>query len=181
LKKLYSFSEAGILPRPIRFTIVDEKRNTSGDLGVTKFELHNDSESDDIADASEEGNNETSSLSNRPDNTLTLRLTVGNIGTDDCYRYDMRLPNTKAKQMAKHRLAEIAVCDLLGSEILEDDIDDDEEEDPITATGYDWEIPVSAESNVTSYIYGILWNLQTYQVSCLLPFAQITVSNVSLQ
>ena len=105
---------------------------------------------------------------------LLVRLSLGQPGTDDFYTYELWRPKSQGSKGAKLELAAIAVSDLLGFELPNGDVSDDDDEGYFSAdTGYDWEIKVAAEGKVDSYLYGILWNLQTYQVSLVVVFLRV--------
>ena len=95
---------------------------------------------------------------------MLVRLSLGVPGTEDSYTYELWWPKKSRWRAAQHKLADIAICDLLGLDSPDDDVVDDEDDDVSSEASYDWQLRVAAESKVESYIYGILWNLQTYQV-----------------
>ena len=157
--RLYSLVDSGVLPKPVKFTIVDdgseEDANGNDFYGIDENE-DEESDPDEVdeenlaEDDSEEGNGHLE----------LIRLSLGEEGTEDCHTYDLWWPKDKRLRSGQQRLAETAICDLLG---LENPFDELEEGEDPTDESYDWEIQVSAESDLESYLYGILWNLQTYQ------------------
>jgi hypothetical protein len=78
---------------------------------------------------------------------VLMRLTIGKRGTDEFYEYELWHDVGSQIKKTKHRLALMALDDLMGTDYFneEDDGDDvDEEEDAtypgITSSGYSWEV-----------------------------------------
>jgi hypothetical protein len=163
LLKLYSLVDSGVLPKPVKFTVVeggtdDESliSNSFEEIGTRELDSDTDAEEDYMdVDLLEDGD--------ESDDQQLLRLSLGTMGTRDSYTYELWWPNNQRPRAGQHKLAEMALSDILGgtSSPLED-FDNDVEE---SMDKYDWELRTAAESDTSLYISGLLWNLNTYQVS----------------
>eukprot|EP00977_Amphora_coffeiformis_P000849 scaffold184_cov179-Amphora_coffeaeformis.AAC.8 len=178
LSKLKNLADSGLLPKPIDFSVVNEGdeevvsdvkvedvENLSaeselyeeeGDEEQEEFddnEIDDDKEEEDFEDEDDDGNSEQ----------RLLRLSLGVAGTEDSYTYELWWQNDQRLRAGYHQLADIAISDLLGVDSPDKDTEADGDDDISVPVQYDWEIRVAAETNVESYLYGILWNLQSYQ------------------
>ena len=164
LSKLHSLADCGILPKPIQFSTVrydedeeegsevlnaDEDDNIEAAPPYQDDELNEDDESEEDFDEDDESGDQ-----------CLLRLTLGNPESEDSYTYELWWDRDKRERPGRHKLAEMALADLFGEEYVFDDTDDDEDSVDDQAR-----ILVAAEGKVDLYLHGILWNLQTYQVS----------------
>lgn len=154
LHQLNSFVDAGYIPSPVEFKVI----RGSDELGEVVSALEDDEvvEEEDSDDGEEDEDEER----------LLVRLLIGKPGSDDFSAYETWHPRHLPLKDAKHALAKIALADLLDMD--EDDMDEEDDEGEegvpgLTSPRYEWEIKHAAESKVDSYLYGILWNLQTYQ------------------
>jgi hypothetical protein len=159
LGQLNNLVEGGFLPEPVRWQTVspdnyedvqdladDEDDETAGE---------DDSSYDtDEVEADEDENNQP------PKDQVLIRLTMGREGADDFLSYDLWQDVGVSRKETKQALAQMALEDLMGED-YSDEGDDDEL--GISGAGYAWEVQTAAPANVTSYLGGLLWNLQTYQ------------------
>lgn len=95
------------------------------------------------------------------EDTVLVRLLLGDPGTEDFSSYEVWHPRGDSLKTARHELSNMALVDLLGEEF--DESDDEEGIPGLTKNGYDWEIRHAVEGKVDAYLYGLVWNLQTYQ------------------
>jgi hypothetical protein len=76
-----------------------------------------------------------------------MRLTLGKEGTDDFYEYELWHDVGVQIKKTKHRLALMALDDLMGTDYFneeegDDDVDEDGTYPGITSSGYSWEVSV---------------------------------------
>ena len=149
LQKLNSFADAGYLPKPVDFEIIHD--------------IEDMDEEDDDEDLEEEETESSGDLGR-----VLVKLKLGVPGSDDFHVYEAYHDKSSPMSYVKDKLSKIALNDLLdyGSGANEDDDDESEDDEELfgsSAGRYDWEIERAAEPKVESYLYGLLWNLQTYQ------------------
>lgn len=159
LARLNNMVDSQILPTPARFTFMD---GDAGEIDADDLENGDGVPLDGKPASTSENEDEAGEGS---DDQRLLKLTLGKTGSEDFYAYEMWWDVNKPTQAGRHKIAQMAIDDLLGLESSQSDLDADEvdEDDLFVTPGYDWELNVAAESKVDSYLYGLLWNLQTYQ------------------
>ena len=158
LQQLNNFVDAGYLPRPVDFKVVRDDDDESIDTQIIRrAEDEKNSNSDDVGvdDGDDsEGTNDEQKL---------VRLLLGKPGSEDFYVYEIWHSNRVPLQVARQKLAAIALSDLMD----EDDPDEEDEYEYDQAStvkaGYEWEIRRAIEGKTDSYLHGLLWTLQTYQ------------------
>jgi hypothetical protein len=184
LSRLHNYVAAGYLPQPFKFEVIS---NGDSRVVVNSSDDYSDEEEDDdqhddddvdysISDQDEFNDDE--SIDNV--NSVLVRLLLGKAGSEDFYSYELWQTKGESIRKARRKLADMALGDLMGNDDdvnivsdneLEDesDLDGDdmiESDDGFLTPGttsYDWEIRQVVEGKVDKYLYGILWNLQTYQ------------------
>ena len=94
------------------------------------------------------------------DEKILVQMTLGQRGTEDFLVYQMWHPKAAPMKLAKRQLARLALAD-----VMDDDVDggSDQSDDDIENDDPWMELPCTAEAKVDSYLYGLLWNIQTYQ------------------
>lgn len=165
LQRLHHYVDAGYLPRPVEFTIVSENMddvNENDDDRPSPARRSNTgrADEDDIEseDPNENDNDDEDDGVIAAADDILVKLELGVPESDEYCVYEIRHPKKVPWKQAKHKLSQMAIDDIL-------DLDDDEEDALGMTVGprYEWEIRHAAEANVESYLYGLLWNLQTYQ------------------
>jgi hypothetical protein len=156
LQNLVNFGEAGFIPKPIEFQVIGDSEEIEG-------ELHNmvlgDGEGMDDDKEVDVDNRDFEEDQDDADDKVLVRLLLGEPGSGDFCFYETWHPRLKALKHAKHKLAAMAIKDLMDF----DDIEGDSATGFTAKFGYDWEVLTTIEGKVDTYLYGILWNLQTYQ------------------
>ena len=161
LSKLNNIIQCGFVPGPKRFQRIDGTELRGGTKGSSNSENEDDDDTDE--DSDEEAGEEEEIESNRA-KTL-IKLTLGDPESGDFIEYELwRNPGEPLKDI-KHKLALMALDDFFGSDLptWDDDYEKLMEETGIVSRGYSWEIPHAAPGECTSYLGGLLWNIQTYQ------------------
>jgi hypothetical protein len=132
LGQLNDLVDSEFVPQPIRWTLV-----SSDDEDAEVLPMNYQAEpSSNVVDVGDDGGEQ-----------VLMRLTIGKRGTDEFYEYELWHDVGSQIKKTKHRLALMALDDLMGTDYFneEDDGDDvDEEEDAtypgITSSGYSWEV-----------------------------------------
>jgi 5'-3' exoribonuclease 2 len=180
LQRLRTFSDAGYIPKPIQFCavyrssrevingavagtaevsdeeVVEEADLSSDDVDEDGIEDDDEARGDDY----ESGDDEDEVTAADKVDEILVQLRLGVPGTDDSYMYEIWCPHNLPRKDAKQELARMALSDILD---LEEE-DDDYAEGARDGGGYyDWELREAAEAKIDSYLYGLVWNLQTYQ------------------
>jgi XRN 5'-3' exonuclease N-terminus len=173
LQELNRLVEGGFLPKPIQFTVIDNN-DEDGDrraVEATVKDDENDNEENDD-DSSEDENDitdvdeefEGDEVEESDEDQILFRLQLGQAGSEDFFTYEIRLARHTSLKKARHELAAMALSDFLDEESEEEEADKTDDADVGgMAKGYSWEIHHNVEGNVETYLYGLLWNLQTYQ------------------
>ena len=145
LQQLNNLVASGYLPGPVVFSVIrdedspdDEDRSDS----VVDDSLDDDSEDED---------------------QVLVRLTLGEPGTEDSNAYELWRPKKFSLKAARRMLASMALSDLIDADSEEEDSDEEDGLNGIAHVGYDWEIRIAVEGKTEDYLYGLLWNIQTYQ------------------
>ena len=140
------------------------KKGMSGDkLGLKSSNLASEDDNGDVVDENRNGEGS--------DRECLFRLSLGRPESEDYHTCEVSWPCEEARRYGQHQLAAMAIADLLNGE---DIFGDDDDDDDVANT---WHIRQTAESQVDSYLYGILWNLQTYQVRELGMAASIYIES----
>lgn len=134
LGRLNDLVDSDFVPQPLRWTLV-----SSDDEDAVVLPMNYQQEvSSGASDENDEENVDQ----------FLMRLTLGKRGTDDFYEYELWHDVGSQIKMTKHRLALMALDDLMGTDYFneseeDDDVDEDEEEPTypgITSSGYSWEV-----------------------------------------
>jgi hypothetical protein len=161
LQKVNNFVDAGFIPGPMEFQILNHDQVDS---------LGEDQEDDDVEDEAQPDIESMGDLEATDgedgENRILVRLSLGKPGSQEFYEYETWHDKTIPVKFAKQKLAEMAYAELLEED---EDVDEGDFLQGITSSGYAWEIHHAVDSKVDEYLYGILWNLQTYQGTCLPP------------
>lgn len=170
LQQLHIMLDGGFLPKPIRFMVIDDDdENIHEPIEVTNDDEDDASSSKESEDEDDDDSDSNSGLESVEEDQVKVRLQLGEPGSEDYIVYEIRHIRGMAMKKAKHRLAAMAISDFMDDEV---EVDDEEEEEdaanengsiPGNAKGYDWEVNQVVEGNVERYLYGLLWNVQTYQ------------------
>lgn len=141
-----------LLPSPIKFLIDGDEREESEDDSDDSDSSDDDVEADDDFDLESDTDVERH------------QIILGDPDSEDFLAYETWVPkNTRGKD-TRQTLAAMVLSDL-----QDGDPSEEEEEDfdlsmfTTEPVGYDWEVKEKLPSNVGEYLYGLLWNLQTYQ------------------
>jgi hypothetical protein len=185
LHRLHNLVAAEFLPGPLQFVVSDADETNDGfgvenDYAVSTLEedyvssndredsSEFDDDDDDVDDVDEEESDDDDDLSVNK-NHVRVRLLIGEPGSDDFYTYEIHHPRVKnMSKKARQKLAAMALEDLMdeqqeeGIREYEDDLDN-VGASHLVEPAYDWEIRRAVEGKVDRYLYGLLWNLQTYQ------------------
>jgi hypothetical protein len=175
LSRLHNYVAAGYLPQPFTFEVL---RNGDARVVVNSSDEYIDDEEEDNTNFDEDDDFDQDE--SKDVDTVLVRLLLGEAGSEDFYSYELWHPKDESIREARRKLADMALSDLIGAndndnngrnnELVGDeadlDGDDMSESDPFLSPGmanYDWELRQAVEGKVDKYLYGILWNLQTYQ------------------
>jgi hypothetical protein len=157
LAKLNNIIQGGFIPGPKRFHMID------GDelRGTTEVTASDDEDED---DSNEENSDDGEEIEPNRDQVL-IKLTLGDSDSEDFIEYELRRNPGEPLKDIKQKLALMALDDFFGTNLStwEDDYDKLMEETGIATRGYSWEIPHAAPGDCSSYLGGLLWNIQTYQ------------------
>jgi hypothetical protein len=167
LQQLRTMVDSGFVPKPLDFTVVrDDGEEDDGSVD-------NDDDDEEDEEALVDGVNDEADTAlddDEDDDTdaedeegMLVRLSLGEPGSEDFFTYEIWQPEGASLKKSRQKLSAMALEDLMGLDA--DDIDDDDEDliPGLTNTGYDWEIHHSVPGKTDAYLYGLLWNLQTYQ------------------
>ena len=175
LAKLNNLVEANFLPSPYKFYVVEDDgdghpgnateiyRPYAQDGGEKEDE--DDDDETEVDDDDETDGDEFDLVSEGDD--IRVRLVIGEEGSDDFYSYEIRHPAGTSMKKARLTLAAMALTDLLDQEEDSDSDDENSLEDDLTAgviDTYAWHLQHPTKGDVGMYLYGLLWNLQTYQM-----------------
>jgi XRN 5'-3' exonuclease N-terminus len=180
LQRLRNFIDAGYIPKPLQFHAVSStglnKEGVNGDAGGVLVDFEDEGNEDDAEDSNAGGGGEDEDdesdvgdddsefdvegkdAPNQGDEIL-LQLRLGEQGSEESYLYELWYPRALPRKEAKQELARMALIDILDYDDEFDELDDSKDEDGM----YEWELRQPVEAKVDSYLYGLLWNLQTYQ------------------
>jgi hypothetical protein len=158
LQQLNQFAEAGYLPRPLQFKVWRDLENNS----IEEFLPGDDEDDNGAEDSGDESIQDDDSEGE--EEQILVSLTLGEPGTEDFVRYEIWEPKGFKVKSAWQKLAAMALSDLVDAESdAEDDDDDEDGLTEISSARYNWETNVAVEGKTEDYLYGLLWNLQTYQ------------------
>ena len=168
LHQLNNFVEAGYLPGPVKFEVRDESIEYDEDIedddgseeeSVSDLERRaSESEGDDYGNEDESDEDE---LAER--NQVLIRLSLGEPESDDYNVFEVWYPKGKPLKTARHKLAAMALSDLIETDDSSVGSSDNDNAPGFVHSGYEWEIHTAVEGKTDAYLYGLLWNLQTYQ------------------
>jgi XRN 5'-3' exonuclease N-terminus len=168
LQELNNLMDAGFFPCPMKFVVIMDDGKNGERLEVCTAEADVD---DDEAVNGEQGSDDEIEFSDDNDeeeaDTMLVRLLLGEAGTEDFLTYEIWQPRGSSLKKARQKLAAIALNELKeeqDQDAVEDEPSDDEFDVLGQANpGYDWEIHHTVEGEIEPYLYGLVWNLQTYQ------------------
>lgn len=162
LGQLNNLVESGFIAQPIKWSLVSPDDDHDEPL-LDDEDGINDDATDLQPPAAETVNGGEQVL---------MRLSLGSKDSETHFVYEMWHDSSTRIKTSKQILAAMALDDLVEPE-MNDESDDGETYDypGISGTGYSWEIPYAAEGNVTAYLGGLLWNLQTYQDGVCVDYA----------
>ena len=131
LGQLNDLIDSDFLPQPLRWTLVSPD-DENVELSMDEVEAASDVNGEN--DVDEETGEQ-----------VVMRLTLGKRGTDDFYEYETWHSVGVPLKKTKHRLALMALDDLMGTDYCsdEDGVSDDEDDGSypgITSSGYAWEV-----------------------------------------
>ena len=163
-QKLHQYSAAGYLPQPVKLHVINnnvggesypDDSGKDGDDEDVDFEMDTNlgselDEDDDVAEIDIDVGYEESSDHDTNDK-VELVLQLGDPDSDDFYEFSVWVRREQDLKRAKHRLASMALRELL---------DDEQGENMMNGTN---EKRRMTECDVGLYLYGLLWTLQTYQ------------------
>lgn len=193
LSNLNIMIDSGFIPKPATFKVRKMNKLDSNLVDVSDDLLEEEEEtniSDEDDDYDTEGEEEEDIEPNNINGSDTkhqevVQLILGDPSSKSTPSFIFEVSHRRGKtalKSAKHKLAAIALEEILGSNwrdlndySLGNDDDDFESGFIIgdgssqtnnnggTPTGYSWEINGPVECDVEQYLAGMLWNLQTYQ------------------
>ena len=163
LSQIHNLMDAGFLPQPMVFEVLKDDGED-----ITGEKLQSTASDDDDENDGDEDGGTIDNLDDAEDDDLSdaecdlVRLLLGEPGSEDFFSYEVWHPKDEPIKNAKHRLATMALRDLAGLDEDDEDVDDEIffGSEP---SGYEWELRHAAESDIEEYLYGLLWNIQTYQ------------------
>ena len=145
LGRLNDLVESEFVPQPLQWTLVSSDDEDADVLSMNE-QVEESGEADDDEDSDEENGDQ-----------VLMRLTLGKRGSDDFCEYELWHDVGVPFKKTKHRLALMALDDLMGTDYFEsegEDNEDEEEEEEeeeeeasfpgITSSGYSWEVRVCA-------------------------------------
>lgn len=156
LTRLYTCISAGYLPEPVQFL-------TIADRNETRSEADNLVHGNDIVDGNDHGTDqEATSGPTARSGTIYVQLCLGKSGSDNFHVFETQQQGQQGFKKAKEELASMALKSLFDFE--DDEVEDGEEDDKSMEADFGIsEYQGLADANVDDYLYGILWNLQSYQ------------------
>lgn len=164
MQQLNNLVDGGFLPKPMKFMIIwDDDEDDRVDVNTNDNDDDEDDESIIFDESADELDGDGEEVEETDGDQILVRLLLGEPGTEDFYTYEIWHPRGVAMKMARQKLAVMALADLMDDRDVEDEDDDDDDGLGITSKGYDWEIHHTVKGKVEPYLYGLLWNLQTYQ------------------
>ena len=164
--------DSGLIPSPMTFDVIhdgeidrlqeeDEDETAADESAVDSHNLSGVEEEVDVEDDEEDDEMEDDELEERG---RLLRLQIGQPDSDDFMSYEVFVRMGSPMKPAKQQLAKLALADIFGVDDPDElDESDDESMFGFDGGGYEWELDRSAERDVDEYLYGLLWNIQTYQ------------------
>ena len=180
LQELNNLMDAGFFPKPMKFVVISDGDEGDGnDDDIVDGDIINDdiNDNEDPGDVDMDAGDECNNNNNDEEGEMMrLRLTLGEPKSEDFLTYEIWIPRGSSLKKGKHKLAAIAIAELNDENDLmvsEDDVDEDDDSetadttldgyDQIAVPSYDWEIRHIVPGEIEPYLYGLLWNLQTYQ------------------
>jgi hypothetical protein len=171
LQQLRTMVDSGFVPKPLDFTVVRD----DGEENDEVVHCNNDDDEDDDEEVDEEADATTNGAEDQTldddeeddddddEERMLVRLSLGEPGSEDFFTYDLWQPVGASLKKSRQKLSAMALEDLMGLD--SDDVDDDDEDliPGLSNTGYEWEIHHAVPGKTDAYLYGLLWNLQTYQ------------------
>jgi XRN 5'-3' exonuclease N-terminus len=155
-----NFVASSLLPSPIKF-LVDGGEPENANDAVDEEEEDDDTDEDEVGDMDAE---EDEGFDMVPDVDLTRhQVLLGDPDSEDFMTYETWLPKYTSHKAARHTLSLMILTDMKDSESSDGEHEDDLDLTAFTAGGYDWEVKEKAPADVQRYLYGLLWNMQTYQ------------------
>ena len=184
LQELNNLMDGGFFPKPMKFMVVsdddgDAINNSENNANDMLMNDDDDDDDDDVNDSDDSGEDDINvgddDIHNDEDgDMMMLRLLMGEPTSEDFVTYEIWIPRGSNLKKGKHKLAAMAIAELNDENgLLISDLDEDDDSatmdavldgaDPIVVPSYDWEIRRIAQGEIEPYLYGLLWNLQTYQ------------------
>jgi hypothetical protein len=151
----------GLLPSPMKF-LVDGGESSDGpdDLAEEEDESTDEDEASDMDSA---GDDDDEDLDIDTDVDLVRhQVLLGDPDSEDFLTYETWLPKYSSHKAARQTLSLMVLTDMNDSD-GEGEEDTDLDLTAFTTGGYDWEVQEKAPADVPSYLYGLQWNMQTYQ------------------
>ena len=185
LQQLNNLVEMSFVPQPLEFRVVWDNEEQQRILNADDDDEGEDDEEDDNDESNDmkvggsnqevgkdDADNADVADDESDENRVLVRLFLGEPGTEDFYSCDLWHPRGVSLKKARQKLAAMALADLAedeqnveDNENEDEDDDDDEDVEGLGSpnAGYEWDIRHPLEGKVDTYLYGLLWNLQTYQ------------------
>lgn len=166
LQQLHNLVEGEFLPSPIEFVVIREGSNEDqeyvsvnahdgeDDNAVSSDDDEEEEEEDILDDCTDEDDDPSDT-----DDQILVRLSLGHPGSEDFLTYEIWHPKGASFRSARQRLAGVALTDMMDEQ--SDSEEDEDNEFGFVSPRYDWEITV-AEGDCDSFLYGLLWTIQTY-------------------
>lgn len=171
LLQLNNLVQMGILPHPVKFSVLMDGIDNDSKQEVAVYNNDNE-EGDDFDYVNHDENDQQSSVDDDDDivggndDMILVRMMLGEPDSEDFYAFEVWHPRGARLKSARQKLAAMALRDLIDADTATEDRDEVNEDEvgfTYPSCGYEWEINHSVESKVETYLYGLLWNLQTYQ------------------
>jgi hypothetical protein len=153
LGRLNDLVDSDFVPQPIRWSLVSSDDEDAEKLPMDEDEVEESSNDElgviesvngDDAKGKSDANGELGDDEEEASEQILMRLTLGKRGEDEFYEYELWHDVGEQLKKTKHRLALIALDDLMGTDFYNEEEGESDEDDEgtypgITSSGYAWE------------------------------------------
>lgn len=156
LNLVYNLVSSHLLPSPVKFLIDggEQEESDGEDDEADSESLDSDIDSGDDDDLETESDNDVE----------RHQILLGDPTSEDFLVYETWVPKNTHGKHTRQILASIVLSEMQDGEATEEEQEDlDLSQFTAEAVGYDWEVKEKLPADVSEYLYGLLWNLQTYQ------------------
>jgi XRN 5'-3' exonuclease N-terminus len=168
LQELNNLMDAGFFPNPMKFVVITDDDQNGERLEVCASGEDVDDDISEINNPGQELDEEGEENDEEDVDMMLVRLLLGDAASEDFLTYEIWQPRGSSLKKARQKLAAIALSELKDEQDLNSEEEESSDEDTIdgadqTNPGYAWEIHHAVEGEIGPYLYGLIWNLQTYQ------------------